>query len=129
MLHATDRFDLPGTEKTPHLTFDLRTGRLALQGCSIPENADRFYNPVFDTLDRYAQAPAARTLVRIELTYFNSSSAKYLLDILKRLEDLHMAGSSQVALEWVHADGDLDMKEAGQDFRSLLEFPVKVVQR
>jgi hypothetical protein len=129
MHQANDRFDLPGTEKTPRLLFDPSAGTLTLDGCSIPENADRFYTPLYDTIDRYAKAPAPHTHVRVQLTYFNSSSAKYLLDILKRLEDLHVSGASQVTLEWVHAEGDLDMQEAGQDFRSLLEFPVKVVEQ
>lgn len=119
---------IEGTSKTPAVSFDPKTGSLQVKGCSIPENADRFYTPVFDLIEAYVAAPAARTVVRIELTYFNSSSAKYLLDIFKRLEDLHVSGASRVLVEWCHAPGDLDMAEAGNDFRSLLELPVKVTE-
>ncbi|MBK9176676.1 MAG: DUF1987 family protein [Flavobacteriales bacterium] len=72
-------------------------------------------------------SPAPRTTVRVSLTYFNSSSAKYVLDLLKRLEDAHMAGATRAVLEWLHAPDDLDMMEAGRDYKSLLEFPVKLV--
>ena len=117
-----------GTAKTPAFTFDPAAGTLHLSGCSIPENADKFFTPLFDLVDGYAAAPAARTTVRVALTYFNSSSAKYLLDIFKRLEDAHVSGHTRVTLEWCHVHGDLDMAEAGQDYRSLLEFPVKVLE-
>ncbi len=125
---TTEPFELAATDKTPGFSFDPAQGLFVVRGCSIPENADRFYSPLYDLIDRYALAPATRTTVRIELTYFNSSSAKYLLDMLKRLEDLHASGASQVVLEWHHSRGDQDMAEAGQDYRSLLEFPVKLVE-
>jgi len=125
---SAEPFEQAATDKTPGVRFDPGQGLLVIRGCSIPENADRFYSPLYDLVDRYAAFPATRTTVRVELTYFNSSSAKYLLDILKRLEDLHASAASQVTLEWHHNRGDQDMVEAGQDYRSLLEFPVKLVE-
>lgn len=119
-------FVIPATEKTPAVTLVHDQGMLKITGCSIPENADRFYAPVQDEVERYALAPRPRTSLRMELTYFNSSTSKYLLDLLKRLEDLHASGHSQVELEWYYQEGDLDMKEAGEDYRSLVEFPVKL---
>ena len=121
-------FELAATDKTPGIRFDPAHGLFEIQGCSIPENAHRFYSPIYDLVERYLTAPAKQTTVRVELSYFNSSSAKYLLDILKRLEDLHASAASQVVLEWHHSRGDQDMAEAGQDYRSLLEFPVKLVE-
>ena len=117
---------IPATEKTPAVELRPEIGLLSINGCSIPENADRFYSPLQDRVERYSLAPHARTTVRITLTYFNSSTSKYLLDLFKRLEDLHATGRSQVALEWFFASGDLDMKEAGEDYRSLIEFPVRL---
>ncbi len=128
MAQQVARMVVEGTAKTPAFTFDPAAGNLHLSGCSIPENADKFFTPLYDLVDAYAALPAPRTTVRVSLTYFNSSSAKYLLDIFKRLEDVHVGGASRVALEWCHVPGDLDMAEAGQDFRSLLEFPVKVIE-
>ena len=101
-------------------------GFISITGCSIPENADRFFTPVQDAVDHYAISPHTSTTVRVNLNYFNSSSSKYLLDMFKRLEDLHVSGRSKVLLEWSYQEGDLDMKEAGEDYRSLIEFPVKL---
>ncbi|MBK7382240.1 MAG: DUF1987 domain-containing protein [Flavobacteriales bacterium] len=122
-------FRLEGTQKTPTVHLDPTQGLLTISGSSIPENADRFYTPVFDAVERYCAQPASRTTVVISLNYFNTSSAKYLLDLLKRLEDMHAAGTSKLLLEWHHSPRDLDMAEAGRDYRALLEFPVKLVEK
>lgn len=120
---------LEGTDKTPLVRFDPNTGSLEISGCSIHENSDRFFSPVLDRVEAYAKAPARRTVVRIALTYFNSSSAKYLLDMLRLLDEAHAAGLSSVNLEWVFEEGDLDMQEAGEDYKGLLEMPVKLIER
>ncbi len=117
----------PGTDKTPAVTLDRGTGSLSISGCSIPENADRFFSPLYDLVCGYAEQPPPVTTVDIRLEYFNSSTSKYLLDILKRLEDLHASGGSSVRMLWHHKAGDLDMQEAGEDYRGLVEFPVELV--
>jgi hypothetical protein len=120
---------LAATDKTPAVRFDPAKGELEITGCSIHENADDFFTPLWDKVDAYVARPASRTHVSVRLSYFNSSSAKYLLDILKRLDDLHASGTSKVSLEWIHEEGDLDMQEAGNDYKGLLDMPVKVVAR
>ena len=118
---------LDATPKTPKVAFDQENGTLEIKGTSIHENADKFYGPIHVHVQAYAKAPRPTTQIVIELDYFNSSSAKYLLEMLRQFEDLHVSGRSRVALEWRHASDDLDMEEAGEDFSSLLEFPVKIV--
>ena len=120
---------IEATDKTPLVAFDPVKGTLEIQGCSIHENAARFYEDLFTRIDAYAASPARRTEVKIALDYFNSSSAKYLLDILKRIDDLHATGASKASLEWNCEEGDLDMQEAGNDYKALLDMPVKVLTR
>lgn len=124
-----DTLRIEATDKTPSVLFDPARGLLQIQGCSIHENAARFYEDLFARVEAYAASPARRTEVRIALEYFNSSSAKYLLDILKRIDDLHATGASKASLEWSCEEGDLDMQEAGNDYKALLEMPVKVHMR
>lgn len=122
-----ERSERAATEKTPYVLFDPQEGLLEIRGCSIHENADRFFVPLLDELEAYARAPRPRTSVRFALTYFNSSSAKYLLDLLKVLDELHAGGRGVVALEWRYDEGDLDMQEAGEDLRALVDLPFKMV--
>lgn len=117
------------TDKTPLVVFDPARGRLEIAGCSIHENSDRFFRPLIEALSASWHAPPAAIEVHVALDYFNSSSSKYLLDVLRMLEDMHVAGHSKVSMAWSHAEGDLDMEEAGRDYKALLEFPVKVFSR
>ncbi|MEZ4758006.1 MAG: DUF1987 domain-containing protein [Flavobacteriales bacterium] len=120
-------FALPATERTPAILLDPVEGVMEIRGRSIPENADRFFTPLHAIVDAYAMAPRPTSLLRVELSYFNSSTAKFLLDLFRQWEDLHASGRSKVRMEWLHARNDADMAEAGEDYRSLLEFPVKVM--
>lgn len=119
--------DIPGTDKTPSILFDPVGGVLELKGVSIPENADRFYGPLIEQLEIYAKDPAKRTTIKMSLRYFNSSSAKYILDLLKILDEAHATGAGEVVMEWYHEADDLDMEETGNDYRSLLEMPVTLL--
>ncbi len=121
-------YNLPATDKTPEVRFNPAEGLLEISGCSIHENADRFFRPLLEKVETYARAPARQTMVRLALTYFNSSSAKYVLDLLKMLDEAHASGAGKVTLEWCYAEGDLDMLEAGQDYRGLLDMPVKMIE-
>lgn len=118
---------LPATETTPEVRFNPDAADLSLRGCSIHENADRFYRPLIEQVQAYASRPAAHTKVSIRLDYFNSSSSKYLLDLLKVLEEIHRSGKSAVEVEWHFEGDDLDMEEAGRDYQELLELPFNLV--
>lgn len=124
---SMERLYLPPTDKTPEVTFDPAAGSLHMAGSSIHENAERFFRPLIERVETYIMRPKAHTRVVISLDYFNSSSSKYLLDLLKLLDEVHVAGRGAVELEWHYAPDDLDMKEAGEDYGALLEMPVRLV--
>jgi hypothetical protein len=119
-----ERFTLPATAHTPSILLDPGLGLMEIRGRSVPENAHRFFTPLHAVVAQYMEAPRPTTLLRVELGYFNSSTSKYLLDLFRQWEDLHASGRSAVRMEWMHDRNDADMAEAGQDYLSLLEFPV-----
>lgn len=122
-------FHLSRTDKTPEVRFDPEAGLLELDGCSIHENAEKFFAPLYSEVERYCGRPAPHTTVRMSLDYFNSSSSKYILDLLKLIDEVHASGTATAAMEWLHAPDDLDMEEAGQDYKALLDMPVTVAVR
>jgi hypothetical protein len=123
-----EQLHLPATEKTPSVRFIPSEGVLELSGCSIHENADKFFRPLLERVEDYCKQPHKSTVIRLSLTYFNSSSAKYILDLLKLLDEVQASGNGKVLLEWTYEEGDLDMQEAGQDYKGLLEMPVKLIE-
>lgn len=119
---------LPATDKTPEVLFDRDGGMFEMCGCSIHENAEGFFRPLLEMVEDYARRPAPVTRVKLAMTYFNSSSSKYLLDLLKLLDEIHISGAAVVGLEWHYDQNDLDMEEAGGDYKDLLEMPVTLVR-
>ena len=118
---------LQGTQKTPEISFDHAQGVLEIKGRSIPENSIDFYKPMVDWLEEYSKSPVKRTQVNIQLEYFNTSSSKCLLDIFKKLENIHKS-KNEVIVNWYYEEDDEDMLEAGEDYESIIRIPFKMVQ-
>ncbi|AHM59844.1 hypothetical protein D770_07905 [Flammeovirgaceae bacterium 311] len=108
---------------TPAVKFDLN-GTLSVAGRSLPENAESFYKPLIDWVDRYADtAEPAVTVLTIELEYFNSSSVKQILMILLKLEELHRKEGKEVQVIWSYNQDDELMEMKGREMESLIDLP------
>jgi len=118
---------LDSSAKTPAINFNANSGVLLLKGRSIPENSIEFYKPLNEWLDNYGQKPCNDTVVDIKLEYFNTSSSKCILDLLKRLEKINGSGSN-VLINWYFEQDDEDMEEAGEDYQAIVKLPFKMVE-
>ncbi|TAE69895.1 MAG: DUF1987 domain-containing protein [Bacteroidetes bacterium] len=117
---------MEGTGRTPAIKLDAENGFVEISGRSIPENSISFYKPVFDWLDEYSNQAKPLTEVVFNLEYFNTSSSKCILDILRKLEQLPENGNP-IAVKWYYEDGDEDMEESGNDFKSLINIDIELV--
>jgi len=63
----------------------------------------------------------------MKLEYFNTSSSKCILDLLKRLEKINQAGS-KVSVNWYFESEDEDMEEAGEDYQAIIKLPFKMIE-
>lgn len=117
---------LEGTPKTPTVSFDDATGLLELKGRSIPENSIEFYKPLIDWVDRYARDPRPKTVLHVQLEYFNTSSSKCILDLFKKLEAIRTQGN-ELAVHWHYEEDDEDMLEAGEDYQAIINIPFRMI--
>ncbi len=118
---------IEGTQKTPSVKFDCKTGIIEIKGRSIPENSIEFYKPLVDWLEEYAKKPVDKTQVNVQLEYFNTSSSKCILDVFKKLEVIHKA-KHDVVINWYYEEDDEDMLEAGEDYESIIRVPFKMIE-
>ncbi len=118
---------IEGTPKTPTIVMNPDSGVIDIKGRSIPENSIEFYKPIVDWLDEYAGSPAAKTIVNVQLEYFNTSSSKCILDVFKKLEVLKK-NQNDVVINWYYEEDDEDMLEAGEDYESIIKVPFKMIQ-
>lgn len=102
-------------ERSPRVEFDFASGRLRMQGESYPENAAAFFGPLLKALEQHLDEPGPELVFDLDLAYFNSSSAKALMNIFQMLESAAASGR-RIRINWhYHADDDT-MQEFGEDF-------------
>jgi len=119
--------NIEGTPKTPTITLNPESGIIEIKGRSIPENSIEFYKPIVDWLEDYAKKPNEKTVVNIQLEYFNTSSSKCILDVFKKLENLEK-DKNDVVVNWYYEEDDEDMLEAGEDYESIIKVPFKMIE-
>ena len=73
------------TPKTPQIDLNHLTGEIIISGKSIPENAAGFYGQIINWIGEYIKNPRQTTNLRINLEYFNTSTAIWLTKIVKLL--------------------------------------------
>ena len=110
------------TEKTPSVALSTN-GVLKNEGRSIPEDAAKFFKPL---LVWTKELTASEIRVAIKLEYFNTSSSKFILEMLRLLEN--NPNNSNILLNWFYEEGDLDVLESGQYFESIIGIPFKYIE-
>jgi hypothetical protein len=110
------------TEKTPSVSLSIN-GNLKIEGRSIPEDAAKFFKPILDWTKEFT-APEIR--IDIKLEYFNTSSSKFILEMLRIIEG--NPNNSNVLVNWFYEEGDLDVLESGQYFESIIGIPFKYIE-
>ena len=108
--------------QTPSIHFDSQSGIMEIKGRSIPDNPDEFWGPVLSWFDSYLMNPFQKTIVKIDLEYFNISSSKRILFLLYKLNELSENGF-KVKVEWHYRESDEDMYEVGQDYAYMVKVP------
>jgi hypothetical protein len=103
------------TTDTPFVVLDAKQRLLEIGGNSYPENALEFYQPVFDWLHRYFQNGNTALSAAFKLNYFNTSSAKCIMNIMSILQQ-YFSQHHDIAIIWYYDQDDEDMLETGKAF-------------
>ena len=129
---------IPSTASTPEINFSPEENILLIKGRSSPEDVRAMYYPVIEWVRDFinsiieddSKTYTSENPLRFQsdLTYFNSSSAKFLYDILSELKKLSKVGN-HVVIEWFYEEEDLDLKEAGIDIALLAEMEFTLIPK
>ena len=123
VLMATCILDIASTSDTPRVLFS-EDGVLTIQGRSLPENAFEFYDEVLSAMREYLRRESAAVQLNIHLDYFNSSSGRYLFEMIHLLEGAKHP-SLQLVKWYVDQDDEL-MTERGVEMKSLVQVAFEI---
>lgn len=110
-------FSREATARTPAIELDAEKGSLTITGESYPEDVPAFYATLTQAIKSFFATHDNALFVAIKLTYFNSSSARALMELLDLLDEAASTGRA-IEVEW-YCDPDDDItREFAQDISS-----------
>ena len=116
-------FRIKGEEDIPTVVLDRENNVFEISGRSLPESSVLFFKPILNWLDEYKHNPLPRTEFVFNMSYYNTSTAKQILEILLRLEDIYSTGHD-VRVTWIYESGDIDMEDAGVEYARIVNVPI-----
>ncbi|MCH8331621.1 MAG: DUF1987 domain-containing protein [Bacteroidetes bacterium] len=117
---------IDSTESSPFVALDPKNHRFEISGNSFPSNALEFYDPILKWLNEYLKYPIEHTEFNFKLDYFNSTSAKFLTEILMLLAKLKEDGHD-LNIVWHYYVDDDEMRYAGDELSNLTEVDFEFV--
>jgi SiaC family regulatory phosphoprotein len=113
------------TSDTPSVMLDADRRLAEIIGNSYPENAVEFYQPINDWIKGYFAEGNAALIASLKLNYFNTSSAKCILNLFTILQEYHNNGK-KVEVQWFYDEEDEDMLETGKAFSVDFNMPFDI---
>jgi hypothetical protein len=111
-----ENIDIQAGARTPQISFNPSEGVFLLEGESYPEDTRKFYDEPLSKVHGFLGGRFEQPCTfAFKLKYFNSSSAKVLMDLFIAIEESAVSGNV-VSVEWHCAEDDDNMQELGEEF-------------
>lgn len=122
------------TSSSPRVILDPDKNIFEISGESRPSDVATFYNEILNWFSDYSNYLDRLKLdinpvaINLDFEYFNSSSAKYLLDFCKMIAIARSKGQN-ISVNWHFEKEDTDMLEAGKEMSRIAKFPFHFTQK
>lgn len=110
----------------PRVLFDPQTGVCEISGESYLEETIVFYKPIIEWVEEYTTTGKPIEF-NFKLSYFNTSSSKRLLDIMRLLKKYRDSGAL-VTVRWYYEEDDIDSVEDVEDFIIVSKLDIQLVE-
>ena len=114
------RLEIQKTGSTPYVLIDEENGYMKFEGESYHENVIIFFKDVTDWLSNFLSSDFGTFTFECALKYFNSSTAKLLLNMLTSMDD-NASDDKNVIVNWIADEENDIIIECGEDFKEEME--------
>lgn len=123
------------TKDSPLVILDHENNIFEISGESRPENVKIFYEPILIWLNDYKSylfwlkenyQTEPKVNFKFCLEYFNSTSAKFLLDVLCALSVIKKEGAN-ITIQWHYDEMDEDILDSGKEFALMANVDIDFV--
>jgi hypothetical protein len=128
-----EKINIQATSNTPKVILDHEAMIYEISGESRPRDVPKFFLPILQWLDEFGnilkdeEDQSSQIEFNFKFEYFNSLSAKYILDICKRLSRFRSEGRN-VNINWHYEEDDDDMHEVGQEMSRISKILFEFVE-
>ncbi len=122
------------TDSSPKVIFDPDNNIFEICGESRPSDAGSFYGEILRWGDDFSNhllnsGELNKPVVfNFDLEYFNSSSAKYILDFCKQIASIK-SRTGNIEARWIYEEDDADMLEAGKEMSRIAKLPFEYISK
>ncbi len=113
------------SRNTPEVVFQPEMRLFEITGVSFPENSKEFFEPLLTYLHECESVIESGTTFSFKLDYFNTSSARCILDVFNAIDRLNHSGK-EVVINWYYSAGDEELREVGEEFGMLVNCPINL---
>jgi hypothetical protein len=113
--------------KTPFIELDPGKGVLTIEGRSIPEDPETFYDIVYSSMLDYYKSPQKLTNFHFQFEYINSGSSKFILRFFTLIKKQHDAGNDCM-INWYYEEDDENILDLGQHYKNTFRLPFKFIE-
>ena len=114
------------TRETLKVDCNAESGTITLEGISYPQDSADFFEPISDWLSCYLKEIDSAIVLKVKVSYLNSSSTKFLFELIDKMEAYFIKGG-EASVSWYYVEDDEDIKEAGLEFKEDLELPFEML--
>ncbi|MCS6833402.1 MAG: DUF1987 domain-containing protein [Flammeovirgaceae bacterium] len=111
---------------TPSVLFNVDSGKCEISGESYLEDTHFFYQPLLNWMNRYISEKKGDIEFSIKLSYYNTSSSKYILELLRILKQYREDGG-KVEIFWYYPESDSNIKEEAEDYKEFLGMDIIIL--
>jgi len=115
------------SEDEPEIILDKAKNILKFSGTSIPEDPEKLFRPVMNWVNQYLKSPNPKTSIEFMMEYYNSSTARFFVEMLEKFEELNDRTGS-VSIIWKCRKDDVVMVERGEDLKAIINLPFKFIE-
>lgn len=122
-----DSLKIEPKHDSPLVLFDPENDYFSMSGTMHPENIQKFMDPILDWMAKFGNSkdPGSMNITtEFFFRYLNSSSYKYLINVLEKLVDYQNKGA-KVNVIWKYEADDEDMRDRGEDLFEFTDMPLQ----
>jgi RNAse (barnase) inhibitor barstar len=112
---------------TPDVNFSANTGICEIAGESYQEETFEFFNRLIAWIDEFIMKVRMPITMNFKLTYFNTSSARAIQEMINLLKKYKEQGG-QVVINWYYQDEEDSTYEEAEDMQAQTKMQFNMIK-